>query len=158
MLGTEPGTETRQPGRELARMSHAIQDQRFLGRVDRAFPNCLAAVSTGPLLETHLLGESIFQPRLDQGQLPIPLRGAVVDHLSSLRRVLPQQGAHFGFLEIAEPDGFRFDIESTSAAGVVSVLGGEDPVVADIADAAQDHALRETRRAHVVARPQLSQH
>ena len=125
---------------------------------DGVFVDRERAVPASLVPEARLVGQGVDQPRLALGLVPHRSKRGFGESLARLLGVLAEQGARCGLVEVAEPQRFRLDVEGAAAGD--DLAGGlrVDAVVAHVADAAQDHALRKGRWAHVVAGAQLAQH
>ena len=142
---------------ELVEMSVAPQDKtlaRFLDGVERDRP---AAVSRGLVLEAGFVGQRVHQPGLAAGQFPDCRQDFMGDGLAGLLGVLAQQVAHLPLREVAQAQGLGLDIEGAAAEHDIPCCGA-DAVVAHVAHAAQNDALREVPRSVAVPAAQLPEH
>ena len=139
-------------------MRFAAHDEPLARRRDGVGRDGPAAVPPRLVPEAGVVAERVDQPRLASGQPPDLLAGVSRERLSRFLGVLRQQRARLAFREIPQAEGLGLDVEG-AAAGDDRLLGTRmDAVVAHVADAAQDDALREGVGAQRVAGAQLTEY
>jgi len=143
---------------QLIQVDSPGQNQPLFGFAHHLSGNGYAAVKTQRLhLERHLVAQRIHQPWLPLGVVPSQRTGLWGKDLPCLGGVLVVQSVHLRLAEVAQPDGFHLDVEGAATGDDFFLRTGVDAVVAHIAHATQNQALRKRMRAVGVASTQLAQ-
>ena len=115
-------------------------------------------VPGGGALRAGFVRQRVHQPRLPLGPLPDRLLGLRRERLAGLFGVLLQERLRLPLGEVPQAQRLRLDVERAAASDDGLLGGGANAVVAHVADAAQNDALRKPCRAAVVAGAELPQH
>ncbi len=75
---------------------------RRIHRLNRDFP---VALPSRLVIETSFIGECVHRPQLASGRFNDATNGGFLEYLTSLLRVLRQQGAYLPLTEVAEAQG-----------------------------------------------------
>ena len=143
--------------RQLVQMRAAGEDKLLPRRVDVVRFDRPRAVPPRLVVETRPRAQRVHQPRLAPRLRPHRILRRRREALARLLRVLRHQRPRLRFREVAHANRLRRNVER-AAAGDDLAGARPDAVVADVAHAAQHHALREALGALLVAGAELAQH
>ena len=137
--------------RELVEMRLPAADQLLACVLDGGGGDRPASVPASLVVEAGLVRQRVHQPRLAARELPDSAPRLRRERLAGLRGVLRQERVDLGRREVPQPQRLGADVERAAAGDNRVLAVGPDAVVAHIAHAAQDDALRESARTLRVA-------
>ena len=139
-------------------MRFAPLDQLLPGIVNGTFPDRTGSVAPVFVAEARLVGQRVHQPGLAPRKIPDGLHRRRFESLSRLPCVLLKQRPDITLGEVAKAQRLRPDVERATAENLRAFSARLDSVVAHVAHAAEDDALRVSGRALPVPGPELPQH
>ena len=104
----------------------------------------------------HFVAQGIHQPRLTFRGRPDHRKTGFVEFLACSSSMLQVERTDLFTGEIAQAEGFRFDVERRTARNDV-LIRKYDTVITNITDTAQDDALREMTRTIGITGTKLTQ-
>ena len=143
---------------ELVEMHHPAPDEPFARFADGLYIDRARPVAARLVAEAGFVGQRVHEPRLAAGGVPDFGLRRVAPCLSRLPGVLHEERLDLAGAEVSETQGLGADVEGAAAENHGVFGARPDAVVAHVADAAQDDALRKPVRPAGVAAAQLSQH